>query len=234
LSESPNVFLFDPCNTDEVWLPGILIALTHSVVLTYDPDFGVQDWRTIMAEREAEHRRVVVETPAARREVEHTEAVRHSDSGISGAALAAIVVGVIALAAILILFMMNQQQATNDNLAAQQPATTIVQQPAQQQPPVIVQQPATTTQAPPVIINNPAATGSGGTSANDDTNVQAAVDKKLSDDPTLSSLGITATVLNGRVTLMGMVKTEALKAQVERAVRNVKGVKSIDNQISVG
>jgi osmotically-inducible protein OsmY len=97
-----------------------------------------------------------------------------------------------------------------------------------------VQQPATTTQAPPVIINNPAATGSGGTSANDDTNVQAAVDKKLSDDPTLSSLGITATVLNGRVTLMGMVKTEALKAQVERAVRNVKGVKSIDNQISVG
>jgi len=64
--------------------------------------------------------------------------------------------------------------------------------------------------------------------------VQAAIDKKLSDDPTLSSLGITATVLNGRVTLMGMVKSEALKAQVERAVRNVKGVKSIDNQISVG
>jgi len=188
-----------------------------------------------MAEREAEHRRIVVETRTARREVEHTEAVRHSDSGISGAALAAIVVGVIALAAILILFMMNQQQATNDNLAAQQPATTIVQQPAQQQPPVIVQQPATTTQQPPVIINNPPATGgSAATSGNDDANVQAAIDKKLSDDPTLSSLGITATVLNGRVTLMGMVKSEALKAQVERAVRNVKGVKSIDNQISVG
>jgi len=188
-----------------------------------------------MAEREAEHRRIVVETPTARREVEHTEAVRHSDSGISGAALAAIVVGVIALAAILILFMMNQQQATNDNLAAQQPATTIVQQPAQQQPPVIVQQPATTTQQPPVIINNPPATGgSAATSGNDDANVQAAIDKKLSDDQTLSSLGITATVLNGRVTLMGMVKSEALKAQVERAVRNVKGVKSIDNQISVG
>jgi len=188
-----------------------------------------------MAEREAEHRRVVVETPTARREVEHTEAVRHSDSGISGAALAAIVVGVIALAAILILFMMNQQQATNENLAAQQP-TTIVQQPAQQQPPVIVQQPATTTQQPPVIINNPPANGGSAatTSGNDDANVQAAIDKKLSDDPTFASLGITATVLNGKVTLMGMVKTEALKAQVERAVRNVKGVTSIDNQISVG
>ena len=187
-----------------------------------------------MAEREAEHRRIVVETPTTRREVEQTEAVRHSDGGISGAALAAIVVGVIALAAILILFMMNQQQATNDNLAAQQP-TTIVQQPAQQQPPVIVQQPATTTQAPPVIINNPApAAGSGGTSANDDANVQAAIDKKLSDDPTLSSLGITATVIDGKVTLTGMVKSEALKARVEREVRAVKGVRTVDNQISVG
>ena len=188
-----------------------------------------------MAERETEHRRIVVETPTAHREVEHTEAVRRSDSGISGAALAAIVVGVIALAAILILFMMNQQQATNENLAAQQP-TTIIQQPAQQQPPVIVQQPATTTTQPaPIIVNNPPpAGGSAGTSANNDLNVQAAIDKKLSDDPTLSSLGITATVMNGKVTLLGMVKTEALKAQVERAVRAIKGVSSIDNQISVG
>jgi len=187
-----------------------------------------------MAEREAEHRRIVVETPTTRREVEQTEAVRHSDGGISGAALAAIVVGVIALAAILILFMMNQQ-ATNDNLAAQQPTTTIVQQPAQQQPPVIVEQPATTTQPAPVIINNPApAGGSAATSTSADANVQTAVDKRLSDDPTLSSLGITATVMNGKVTLMGIVKSDALKAQVERAVRSVKGVKSIDNQISVG
>ena len=186
-----------------------------------------------MAEREAENRRIVVETPTERREVEHTEAVRHSDSGISGAALAAIVVAVVAVAAILILFMMNQQQATNENLAAQQPNTTIVQQPAQQQPPVIVQQPAT--QPPPVIVNNPPSTGgSAATSVSDDANVQAAIDKKLSDDPTLSSLGITATVMNGKATLMGMVKTEALKAEVERAVRSVKGVKTIDNQISVG
>jgi osmotically-inducible protein OsmY len=41
-------------------------------------------------------------------------------------------------------------------------------------------------------------------------------------------------VVNGKATLMGSVKTEAVKNQVERAVRNVKGVKSVDNQISVG
>lgn len=188
-----------------------------------------------MAEREAEHRRIVVETPHSRREVEHTEAVHYPErNGISGAAMAAIVVGVIALAAIIILFVMNQQQNANDNVAAQQPGTTIVQQPAQQ-PPVIVQQPATTTQPAPVIVNNPPAGGSSATTTGtDDGAIQAGVDKKLSDDPTFSTLGITATVLNGRVTLMGVVKSETLKAQVERAVRNVKGVKSIDNQITVG
>ncbi len=191
-------------------------------------------------ERETEHRRVVVETPTARREEVHSEAVHYPErSGVSGAALAAIVVGVIALAAIIILFVMNQQNNANDNAAAQQqqqqPPQTIVQQPAQQ-PPVIVQQPAPATQ-PPVIINGQTAPAtSGGTVSSavpDDSAIQSAVDKKLSDDPRLSSLGITATVLNGKVTLMGSVHSEADKNQVERAVRNVKGVKSVDNQISV-
>ncbi len=171
----------------------------------------------------------------ARREVVHSEAVRHPErSGVSGAVLAAIVVGVIALATIIILFVMNQQQNdANANLAQTPPQTTIVQQPAQQ-PPVIVQQPAT--QPAPVIINGqPAPAGGGSTTTGpDDGAIQAAIDKKLNDDPVFSSLGITVTVLNGKATLMGTVKTEALKSQVERAVRNVKGVKSVDNQISVG
>jgi hypothetical protein len=188
-----------------------------------------------MAERETEHKRIVVETPTARREVERTEAVHHHPdrSGISGAALAAIVVGVIALATLIILFVMNQQQTANETAATQQPATTIVQQPAAQQPPVIIEQPAAATQ-PPVIINNPAAGGSAPATGNADAVVQVAVDKRLSEDPTFSGLGITATVLDGKVTLTGIVQNQALKAQVERAIRNIKGVKVIDNQISVG
>ncbi|MGQ0762522.1 MAG: BON domain-containing protein [Acidobacteriota bacterium] len=187
-----------------------------------------------MAERETEHRRIVVETPTARREVERTEAVRHPDrSGISGAALAAIVVGVIALATLIILFVMNQQQTANETAATQQqPATTIVQQPAAQQPPVVIEQQAPATQ--PVIVNNPAAGGSAPATGNGDAVVQAAVDKRLSEDATFSGLGITATVLDGKVTLTGIVQNQALKAQVERAIRNIKGVKVVDNQISVG
>ena len=189
-----------------------------------------------MAEQQAESSRVVVETPNTRREVVHSEATRYPErNGISGAALAAIVVGVIALAAIIILFALNRQDTTNDNVAQQQPPTTIVQQPAQQ-PPVVVQQPAPVTQPAPVIINGQPAPASGGTtsSGRDDSTIQAAIDKKLTNDPAISSLGIIASVVNGKVTLTGTVKTQSLKAQVERAVRNVKGVKTVDNQITVG
>ena len=187
-----------------------------------------------MAEREAEHRRIVVETPSARREVEHSEAVHYPErSGTSGAVLAVMVVGVIALATLIILFVMNQQNTADEAAATQPPQTTIVQQPAQQ-PPIIIEQPAPATQPAPVIVTNSGAGGSTSPIGTDDAAIQAAVDKKLNDDLTLSSLGITATVLNGKVTLMGVVKTQALKAQVERAVWNVKGVKEIDNQISVG
>jgi osmotically-inducible protein OsmY len=40
--------------------------------------------------------------------------------------------------------------------------------------------------------------------------------------------------VGGTATITGTVKSEGIKAQVERAVRNVKGVKSVDNQLIVG
>jgi hypothetical protein len=189
-------------------------------------------------EEQAARTRTVVETPNARREVVHSEAARYPKrSGMSGGAVAAIVVGVVTLAAITIIFVINRQQDTNANVASQSPPqTTIVQQPAQQAP-VVVQQPAPATQPAPVIVNNPPATASGASSANnvqDDSAIQAAIDKKLSDDPNFSSLGVQATVTDGKVTLTGTVRSEALKAQVERAVRSVKGVKATDNQITIG
>jgi hyperosmotically inducible periplasmic protein len=190
-----------------------------------------------MANQESEHRRIVVETPTARREEVHSEAVRYPDrSGVSGAALAAIVVGVVALAAIIILFAINRQQdSVNENIAAQQPPQTIVQQPAQQ-PPIIVQQPAPATQPAPVIIQGQPAPASGSTtttSGSEDSAIQAAIDKKFNDDPKLSALGVTTTVVDGKVTLMGSVQSAADKSFVERTVRNVKGVKTVDNQIIV-
>jgi BON domain len=186
-------------------------------------------------DEQARRSRVVVETPTARREVTHTEAVRNDRGGISGATVGVIVVVAIALITIVVLFLMNgPTDTTNANLAETQPATqqppVIVQQPApQQQPPVIIQQPAPVGQAPVVIQQAP----SGGSAPADsqDGSIQAAIDKKIADDPTFSTLGITATVLDGKVTLTGTVQNEGLKSQVERMIRAISGVKQVDNQL---
>lgn len=187
-------------------------------------------------EEQARKSRVVVETPNERREVVHTQSVR-DNGGISAGMVGVLVVVAIALITMLVLFWISSQPATdNANVAATQPPTTIVQQPAPvQQPPVIVQQPAPATQPAPIVVTPPA----GGTTAppaesvNMDSTIQAAVDKKMSDDPDISTLGITASVLDGKVTLLGTVKTEAMKTQVEKLVKQVKGVKSVDNQLMV-
>lgn len=187
-------------------------------------------------EQEAKRSRVVVETPTARREVVESHVERVPDrGGMSGGTVGVIVVLAVALVTILVLLLLSGSSTDNSNvdLAAQQPApapqTTIVQQPATQQPPVIIQQPAPATQ--PIVVNPSGGTTTGST--NNDATIQADVEKALMDDSTLGVLGITVTVLDGKATLIGSVKTEALKADVERLVRRVRGVKNIDNQISV-
>jgi hyperosmotically inducible periplasmic protein len=189
-------------------------------------------------EEQARRERVVVETPTERREVVSSQSVRTPDnSGISAGMIGVLVVVAIALITMLVLFWMSNQPATdNANLTAQQPPT-VVQQPAPvQQPPVIIQQPAPATQPAPIIVAPPAGGSTAPVtteSANMDSTVQSAIDKRLMDDPAFSSLGITASVLDGKVMLIGTVKTEAVKADIERAVRQIKGVKQIDNQIIV-
>lgn len=194
-------------------------------------------------EEQSRKSRVVVETPTSRREVTQTDSVRNPDpdrGGISGATVGVIVVVAIALITIVVLFLMNGQQSENTNadLAAQQqtqpPPTTIIQQPAQQQqPPVIIQQPAPAPNQPPVIINQPAPSGGSALNTSNDGAVQLAIDKKMTEDPTLSSLGITATVLDGKVTLTGSVRSEGIKSQIDRMIRAIRGVKQVDNQIVV-
>jgi hypothetical protein len=189
-------------------------------------------------EEQARRSRVVVETPSERREVVHSQSVRTPDnSGISAGMVGVLVVVAIALITMLVLFWLSSQPTTDPNLTAQQPVptTTVVQQPAPvQQPPVIIQQPAPATQPAPIIVTPPA----GGStmpaeSVNMDSTIQTAVDKRISDDPEISTLGITASVLNGKVMLVGTVKTQELKTRIERMVKQIKGVKEVDNQITV-
>lgn len=188
-------------------------------------------------EEQARRSRVVVETPNERREVVHSQSVR-DNSGISAGMVGVLVVVAIALITMLVLFWMNTQPTTDETAALPaQTQPTVIQQPAPaQQPPVIIQQPAPATQPAPIIVTPPAG-GSTVPSATDsvsmDLAIQSAIDKRLTDDPAFSTLGITASVINGKVMLIGTVKTEAMKADLERMVKQVKGVKEVDNQIIV-
>ena len=187
-------------------------------------------------EEQARRSRVVVETPNERREVVHSQSVR-DNSGMSAGMVGVLVVVAIALITMLVLFWMSRQPTTDTAVTATQPPTVIEQPAPAQQPPVIIQQPApVTTQPAPIIVSPPAGGATVPTesaSANIDSTVQAAIDKRLADDPEFSTLGITVSVIDGKAMILGTVKTADLKTRIERAVKAIKGVKAVDNQITV-
>jgi hyperosmotically inducible protein len=186
--------------------------------------------------------RVVVETPNTRREVVRTETARVPDrSGMSNGVVAALVIAAVALVTIVFLFLMSRptDDTTNANIAITQPTplpqTTIVEQQVPvQQPPIIIQQPAAAPQQAPIIVSQPApASEPARSSGLDDASIQSNIQKRFSDDPNFSSLGLSAMVIDGKATITGTVRSEAIKNQIERLVRSVRGVRDIDNQIQV-
>jgi BON domain len=200
-------------------------------------------------EEQQRRSRVVVETPNARREERYVRTTRVPErGGYSTGVIATVALVAIAATALVMFFLMNRGDATNTNVSvatAPTPiptmptplpaATPIVLPPVQQQPPVIIQAPpATTTQPAPVIVTPPAPTTSATTSpALDDATIETKITKALTDDTDLGAANITVTVISGKATLIGAVKTPDLKARAERLVNSIKGVKSVDNKIMV-
>ena len=179
---------------------------------------------------------VVVNSPGQRSEVltERTErGPRESRLSVGTVAIIAI----LAIAAIfVVLYLVNNRNANesanrNANLdvaasqtdSHQQPPTTIVQQPAQQAP-VIIQQPA---QPAPVIIQQPNQRDS----ASDDANMQDVATKRLGEERDLNAVLITIT--DARAFLSGTVNSATTRAKAERLVKEVRGVKSVDNKIVI-
>jgi BON domain len=67
----------------------------------------------------------------------------------------------------------------------------------------------------------------------DDATIQAEIDKTLAADSALANLDVSTLVENGKVTIVGSVKSSELKQRVAREIRALKGVISIDNQLVV-
>jgi BON domain len=210
-----------------------------------------------MSYDEEQHKRsrVVVETPTARREVVRQQTVRYPERRTySTGVVVTVALVAIAATAIVFLFLTNSRSdssETNVNLRAAAPTQptpftqqpVIVQTPMTAPTPIIIQAPPTTTAPAPVIVQQPAAAGTTTTTvppattaappAHDDASLQAKVDKAFSDDPQISAAGIEATVVNGRVKLVGMVGSDAVKQHAERVAYQIKGVQGVDNKLVV-
>jgi hypothetical protein len=209
-----------------------------------------------MSYDEEQHKRsrVVVETPTARREVVQQQTVRYPERRTHSTGMV-VTVALIAIAATAILFLLltnsrSDSSETNVNLraaAAPQPtpfaqAPIVVQTPTTAPTPIIIQGPPAATAPAPVIIQGPPATSTttappATTTApppgHDDASLQAKVDKAFSDDPQISAANIDATVVNGRVKLVGMIGSDALKQHVESVAYKIKGVLGVDNKLVV-
>jgi hypothetical protein len=190
-------------------------------------------------ETQNEPRQVVLNEPPIQREFVTTESVYVPESrGFSGIAVAALVIGAVALVTVIFLVMMNNRANANDNAQAmsrndqasrnQQQQPIVVQQPAAQQP-IVVQQPAA---APaPIVVQQPADTSKA--SPEVDQWIQAEFERKMMDDEALAGLAVTVESVAGKVTLKGTVANDKLKSDVEKMTRSINGVKNVDNQIIV-
>jgi hypothetical protein len=192
--------------------------------------------------------RVVVETPAARREVVETRTAYAAPErrGVSTGVVAIVAIAAVMVTAIVVWALTRPTEqplttTTTSSVATQPtPITQVVTVPVPQQQPVVMPPATTTTTTQPIIVPVPSTTTSSSTTptetaksnGTDDSTIQSNIEKKFSDDPKMAALGITVSVADGKVTLIGTVDSREMKNRVERMAR-IKGVKSVDNQIIV-
>ena len=67
----------------------------------------------------------------------------------------------------------------------------------------------------------------------DDTTITTQVKARFADDPKVSAMAIQVETLKGTVQLSGFAKSASERANAEAIARNVSGVKSVQNSISV-
>lgn len=185
-------------------------------------------------------KRMVVPTVARpRRAVNSRQSTK--PEGLTGAFLnAAIVIGTTLATTLLLLLISGQlHDTTAGNVIARSTAPAlepiVTGQPIPEQSLISHPTPSpqpTRAAASPTPTATPAENDATNNVA-DDTTIQAAIDKKLQDNADLLSFGITATISDGTVTVVGTVPSDEVKEKIEKLIRTVKGVKQVDNQIVV-
>ncbi|HZI18057.1 MAG TPA: BON domain-containing protein [Pyrinomonadaceae bacterium] len=205
-------------------------------------------------EEKTRRSRVVVETPQARRETVHTRTTHHPPDrqGYSIGVVVAVAMTAIAATAIIFLFLSNPSDGSteaNINVRAGADPTPLVQTPAIVQPtmtmptpfptpppatvipaPVIVAPPVTTD--PGVVAPAPAAPTPTAPPV-DDATLESRINRAYGEDAELARASISLRVVNGRVVLAGSVPTDVLKQRAERLAYAVRGVRGVENRLTV-
>ena len=173
--------------------------------------------------------RIVIETPPGR----HSRSARpvgRQSSGTREGLVAVSLIAAAALATFVALFLTSRPyDPMNSTVMPQQvvPQGPTVSPGAKPSATTSPSQPTKPEQSP-----TPAA-DSENTTVPDDATIQSQIDRLLASDPTLSKLDVSTLVEGGKVTIVGSVKSTDLKQRVEKAIRSIKGVGNVDNQLVV-
>lgn len=160
----------------------------------------------------------------------HTQNARHKRTAPrNGELIVAItVIAAAALATFLALFLTSRPfDPMNASLGPQQvvPAG-----------PLLSPSPKSTPSTTPTPLTQVSPSTPGGEVVNeapDDATIQSRIESAIAADPSLSKLDVSTLVENGKVTIVGSVKSTDVKQRVERVIRGIRGVANVDNQLVI-
>lgn len=176
------------------------------------------------------------------------DSVVHERRGISGAAIAALVIAAIAAAVLITMMIVNSNQQSResqlemerDRARAEAARAESQSTPSNSQPQVVVVPPAQSQPATvpvPVPVPVPGASSpapsNGSTPAVSDMSIEVDVTAKLLDDQELRTHPIDVKFSGGTATLSGTVPSEDIKMRAEKVAKTVKGVRRVVNNITV-
>jgi type II secretory pathway pseudopilin PulG len=177
--------------------------------------------------------------PVVENQYDHVSVERR---GLSGPAIAAMIIGAVLVAMFITWLIVNNQQKDElamereralvaERNAAQAQAAQQQPQPQQSQQPIVVMPQSQPSTIPvPVPVPTPAEPTA---TAPSSMSIEVDVNRKLLDDRQLSPYPITVKIENGTATLEGTVPTEDLKTRAEKVTGSVKGIRGIINNITV-
>lgn len=175
--------------------------------------------------------RIVIETPSRRNARGPRSYGQPRVPKAQESVVAIIVIAAAALATFIALFLTSRPYDPMNSTVL--PQESVPQGPAMIQPSPKPSASVSPQQKPAAEQSPTPAGETAGAAGSDDAGIQSQIERTLAADPALSKLDVSTLVKDGKVTVVGSVRSADLKIRVEKAVSSVKGVVSADNQLVV-